>query len=106
MTELILTLALFALAMVLLGITYVLTGKNNIHTECSATTNLNPNGDEIRCEFCPNESVENQDHYTTLAKVGYPNRQDILSEEAYEGKPRNIAVEKLRYWDHLKGKKK
>ena len=100
------TLALFALAMLLLGITYFLTGKNNIHTECSATSNLDPGGDKIRCEFCPNESAENQDHYTTLAKAGYPNRQDIISEEAFEGKPRNIAVEKLRYWDHLKGKKK
>lgn len=106
MTELIITIVIFGSAMALIGITYVLTGKNNIHTECSATAQLDSNGEKVNCDFCPNESVEKQDHFTTLAKVGYPNRQDIISEEAYEGKPRNIAVEKLRYWDHLKGKKK
>ena len=106
MTELLMTLLFFGVAMGLLGITYVLTGKNNIHTECSATAHLDPDGEKVSCDFCPNEAIEKQDHYTTLAKVGYPNRQDIISPEAYDGKPRNTAVEKLRYWDHLKGKNK
>lgn len=106
MTELLLTLIIFGAALVLMGITYVLTGKNNIHMECSATAKLDSQGEHVSCAFCPNESIEQQDHFTTLAKVGYPNRQDIISEEAYEGKPRNRAIENLRYWDHLKGKKK
>lgn len=105
MTELLLTLIIFATALVLMGITYVLTGKNNIHLECSATHKLDPNGEKVSCAFCPNEAVEKQDYFTTLAKVGYPNRQDIISEEAYEGKPRNRAIENLRYWDHIKGPK-
>ena len=85
MIELLMTILFFGIAFGLLGITYLLTGKNNIHMECSATANLDPSGEKVSCDFCPNEPVENEDHFVTLAKVGYPNRRDIISEEAYEG---------------------
>jgi hypothetical protein len=53
-------------------------------------------GEDASCSFCPND--EDEDQVTTLSKVGYPGRKDIVSQEVYKGKQnRNIAVERLKY---------
>ncbi len=95
MTTLILTIAIVAVAIAFLSISLILTGRSRVHGSCSATGDLAHEGIDANCEFCPND--EDEDQVTTLAKAGYPGRQNIISEEAYRGEDRNLFVEKLKY---------
>lgn len=89
-----LTLGVMGVALLIMSIALILTGENKVHSSCSATHHLDGKGES--CAFCPNE--EDEDRLTTLAKAGYPGRTDIVSQEAYKGKPhRNIVVERLKY---------
>jgi hypothetical protein len=91
---LILTIGIIGTAMLIMSIALILTGENKVHSSCSATHTLDGEGDS--CAFCPND--EDEDQLTTLSKVGYPGRKDIVSQEAYTGKAnRNIIVERLKY---------
>ncbi len=88
------TIGIVAGAMLIMSIALILTGENKVHSSCAATHELD--GDGESCAFCPNDADENQ--VTTLSKVGYPGRKDIVSQEVYKGKPnRNIMVERLKY---------
>jgi len=90
----ILTLAIMAIAVTLMSIALILTGRNRVHSSCSATHALDPEGSHS-CDFCPEK--EDEDQVTTLAKAGYPGRSGIISPEAYENKPRIPFAEKLKY---------
>ena len=91
---LLLTIGIVGGAMLLMSIALLLTGENKVHSSCAATSQLP--GEDHSCAFCPND--EDEDTLTTLAKVGYPGRKNIVSEEAYTGKQnRKIIVEKLKY---------
>ncbi len=91
---LLLTVGILGGAMLIMSIALIITGENKVHSSCAATHELD--GDGESCAFCPND--EDQDQLTTLAKVGYPGRKDIVSQEAYKGQSeRNIAVERLKY---------
>ena len=92
---LLLTTGIFGLALAGMGLALILTGENRVHGSCGATSQLDLEGVD-NCAFCPNN--EEEDQVTTLAKAGYPGRDAIISEEAYQNKPRRIAVEKLKYW--------
>ncbi|MCF7824287.1 MAG: hypothetical protein K9N35_08960 [Candidatus Marinimicrobia bacterium] len=77
-----------------MSIALILTGENKVHSSCSATAHMD--GEDASCAFCPND--ENEDQVTTLSKVGYPGRKNIVSQEVYKGKKnRNIIVERLKY---------
>lgn len=95
MTTLLLTVGIVGSAVTLLGIGLIITGRQTVHSSCSATHALDPGGEDAHCEFCPND--EDPDQLTTLAKAGYPGRKNIISEEAYQGKDRNLVIEKLKY---------
>ncbi len=89
-----LTVGVMGTALIIMSIALILTGENKVHSSCAASHELDEDGES--CAFCPND--ENEDHLTTLAKVGYPGRKNIVSQEAYKGKAeRNIIVERLRY---------
>ena len=89
------TILIVGTAMVIMSIALILTGENKVHSSCGATSELDVAGDH-HCDFCPND--EDEDQLTTLSKVGYPGRKDIVSQEAYKGKAeRNIVVERLKY---------
>jgi len=91
---LILTIGIIGVAMLIMSIALIFTGENKVHSSCSATHMLNGEGDS--CAFCPND--EDEDRLTTLSKLGYPGRKDIVSQEAFAGKSdRNIVVERLKY---------
>jgi len=91
---LLLTIGIIGTAMLIMSVALILTGENKVHSSCSATQTLE--GEADSCAFCPND--EDEDHLTILSKVGYPGRKNIVSEEAYNGKPnRNIIVEGLKY---------
>lgn len=82
-------------AMLIMSIALIITGENKVHSSCAATHELEDDSDQ-HCAFCPND--EDEEQMATLAKVGYPGRKDIVSQEAYTGKSdRNIAVERLKY---------
>lgn len=94
MTTLLLTVIVVGMALIIMSIALILTGETRVHSECSATAHLD--GEVASCEFCPND--EDEDQLTTLSKVGYPGRKNIISQEAYKGKKkRNIIVERLKY---------
>lgn len=93
---LLLTIALFGSALVLLGITLIFTGETRVHTSCDSTKGLEEKGILDECELCPNNDQEDQ--LTTLAKAGFPGRDGIISEEAFSGKKRFPAIERLKYW--------
>jgi len=82
MTTLLLTLGIFTVAMALLGITWLLTGRNNVRATCSVELN----GEPQACELCPNKPLETEDHYTALAKTTYPGRRDPITIDVYEGR--------------------
>ncbi|MBT4033888.1 MAG: hypothetical protein HOB84_07890 [Candidatus Marinimicrobia bacterium] len=91
---LLLTIGIIGGAMLIMSIALILTGENKVHSSCAATHELDGEGES--CAFCPND--EDEDQLTTLSKAGYPGRKDIVSQEAYKGKPeRNIVVERLKY---------
>lgn len=92
---LLLTIAIFGVAIALMAIALILTGENRVHGSCSATSHLDVEGVE-NCAFCPNDEAEDQ--VTTLAKAGYPGRGGIISEEAFRNQPRKPFLEKLKYW--------
>ena len=78
-----------------MSIALIITGENKVHSSCAATNELEGGGDH-HCDFCPNDAEEDQ--LTTLSKVGYPGRTDIVSKEVFAGKQdRNIVVERLKY---------
>ena len=82
------------IALLLMSLALLLTGKSKIHGSCSATGEIE--GLDSSCAFCPND--EEEDQLTSLSKIGYPGRKDILSEELLRGRPdRNIVVERLKY---------
>ena len=81
-------------AMLIMSIALIITGENKVHSSCSATHELDGEGES--CAFCPNDADEDQ--LTILSKAGYPGRKDIVSQEVYNGKAnRNIVVERLKY---------
>ncbi len=93
-TTLLLTMGIIGGAMLIMSIALIVTGKSGVHSSCAATHEMD--GEEGHCAFCPND--EDEDQLTTLSKAGYPGRNDIVSQEAYQGKTeRNIAVERLKY---------
>jgi len=91
---LLLTIAIMGGSMLIMSIALILTGENKVHSSCAATAEMA--GEDHSCAFCPND--DDEDTLTTLSKVGYPGRKNIVSEEAYVGKQdRNLIVEKLKY---------
>ncbi len=82
--------------MALMAITLILTGKNNVHNSCSSTEAID--GLDHSCSFCPNEEAEHEDHFTTISKTHYPGRREVISIDAYDGKKRHKAIERLKYW--------
>ena len=90
----VLTVGIVGGAFLLLSLALVFTGKSSIHGSCSAGNEIE--GVDTSCAFCPNG--DDEDQYTSLSKVGYRGRKDIVSEELYVGrKNRNIVVERLKY---------
>ena len=91
---LLLTIGIIGGALLMMSVALIITGENKVHSSCAATHALE--GDGESCAFCPND--EDEDQLTTLSKVGYPGRKDIVSQEAYKGKSdRNVIVERLKY---------
>lgn len=89
-----LTFGIIGGAFLIMSLALIITGENKVHSSCAATSHMD--GEDASCSFCPND--EDEDQVTTLSKVGYPGRKDIVSQEVYKGKQnRNIAVERLKY---------
>ena len=89
------TVLIVGTAMLIMSIALIFTGENKVHSSCAATSQLD-DADDHNCAFCPND--EEEDQITTLSKVGYPGRTDIVSKEVFAGKKdRNIVVERLKY---------